>query len=99
MSSELEEFLRSHTELVLVNLWDDNCEASRYMEGLMGEIEHAKRIPVLRLHLAEHRDWAGAHGVYGTPALVVYYRGRPLFRLLGRVTPAELLQRFLDFGL
>jgi thiol-disulfide isomerase/thioredoxin len=99
MSSELEEFLRSHAELVLINLWDDNCEASRYMEGLMGEIEHAKRIPVLRLHLAEHRDWARAHGVYGTPALVVYYRGRPLFRLLGRVTPAELLQRFLDFGL
>jgi hypothetical protein len=99
MSSELEEFLRGYTELVLINLWDEDCEASRYMEGLMGEIERAKHVPVLRLHLAEHRDWAKAHGVYGTPALVVYYRGRPLFRLVGRITPAELLQRFLDFGL
>lgn len=99
MSKELEEFLRTYSELVLVNLWDDACAASRYMEQLMREIERLKGIPVLRLHLAEHRDWAREHGVYGTPALVVYYHGRPLFRLIGRVTSAELLQRFLDFDL
>lgn len=99
MSKELEEFLRTYSELVLVNLWDEECEASRYMERLMGEIERLKRVPVLRLYLADHRDWAKAHGVYGTPALIVYYHGRPLFRLIGRVTTAELLQRFLDFNL
>ena len=99
MSNDLEAFLQSFSELVLVNLWDDDCEASRYMEGLMGEIERVKRIPVLRLHLAEHRDWAKVHGIYGTPALVVYHQGRRLFRLVGRVTPEELFQRFLDFGL
>ncbi len=48
------------------------------------------------LALAEPRAWAHAHGVHGTPALVVYYRGQPLFRMMGRVTPTELLHRFQE---
>lgn len=99
MSRELEEFLHLYSELVLVNFWEEDGEESLYIEQLMGEMERFRRMPVLRLSLAEHREWAQAHGVYGTPALVVYYRNRPLFRLIGRVTPAELMQRLLDFDL
>ncbi len=99
MSRELDDFLRGYADLVLVNFWHEGCEASRYMEQLIGSIERFNDIPVLRLTLPEHRDWAGAHGIYGTPALIVYYRHQPLFRLIGRVTSHELLQRFLDFDL
>ena len=50
----------------------------------------------MHLKLNEHRLWARDHGVFGTPALVVYYRKRALFRIIGRVTPEELLRRFRD---
>jgi hypothetical protein len=99
MYDDLETFLRHHTGLVLVNLWERDCLASAYMEQLMHELEQHSHIPILRLTLAEHRDWAHLHGVYGTPALIAYYQGRWLFRLIGRVTPTELLQRLQDYHL
>jgi thiol-disulfide isomerase/thioredoxin len=99
MYGDLDAFLRYHTGLVLVNLWEQNCQASRYMDQLMREFERFKPIPILRLTLAEYRDWAGGHGIYGTPALIAYQDGRPLFRLIGRVTPIELLQRLAEHGL
>jgi thiol-disulfide isomerase/thioredoxin len=98
MSGDLEKFLRDYSGLVLVNLWADDCDASRYMDQLMREIERYAAIPVLRLTLHEHREWATAHGIYGTPALIAYYQNRPLFRLIGRVTPAELLQHLRQHG-
>jgi thiol-disulfide isomerase/thioredoxin len=94
MSSELDAFLQQYHDLVLVNFWEDNCEASRYMAQLLESIEQFQQVPMLRLALAEHRAWAHAHGIHGTPALVVYYRGQLLFRIIGRVTPTELLHRF-----
>jgi thioredoxin-like negative regulator of GroEL len=93
MSNELEAFLQQYRDLVLVNFWDEDCEASQYMARLL-DSEPFHKLPVLRLTLAEHRAWAQAHGVYGTPALVAYYRGQPLLRISGRVTPEELRQRF-----
>jgi thiol-disulfide isomerase/thioredoxin len=84
---------------VLVNLWEQHCQASLYMDQLMHELERFKPIPILRLTLTEYRDWAGDHGIYGTPALIAYQDGRPLFRLIGRVTPIELLQRLAEHGL
>ena len=99
MYDDLEMFLRNHTGLVLVNLWERDCLASVYMQHLMHELEQHSRVPILRLTLAEYRDWARLHGVYGTPALIAYYQGRPLFRLIGRVTPTELLQRLRDYDL
>lgn len=99
MHTDLEQFLQEYSDLVLINLWEKSCEASLQMDRLMQELERFKRLSVLRLNLTEYRGWASAHGIYGTPALIAYYRGRPLFRLIGRVTPAEFLQRLRDFGL
>ena len=100
MSRELETFLRRYPELVLVNFWQEGCDASRYMAQMLAGLEHFQQVSVLHLKLAEHRPWARDHGVFGTPALVVYYRKRALFRIIGRVTPEELLRRFreLDVG-
>ncbi len=98
MHRDLESFLHSYAGLVLVNIWEQDCEASRYMDLLMQELERVSPVPVLRLTLTEYRDWAQAHGIYGTPALVAYYHGRPLFRLIGRITPAELVQRLQQHG-
>jgi hypothetical protein len=99
MYDDLEIFLHNHAGLVLVNLWEQGCYASAYMERLMYELERHSRIPILRLMLAEHRDWARVHGVYGTPALIAYSQGKPLFRIIGRVTPTELLQRLQGYDL
>ncbi len=100
MSSELETFLQQYPDLVLINFWQEGCDASHYMAQMLAGLEHFQHISVLHLKLAEHRPWAGHHGVFGTPALVVYYRKRTLFRIIGRVTPEELLRRFreLDVG-
>ena len=99
MNRDLEEFLSSYTDLVLVRLWDENCEASRYMEQLIAETDRFNQTPVLHLTLSDHQEWAQQHGIFGTPALIAYYHHRPILRILGRVTPAELLQRFLDANL
>jgi len=94
MSSDLEEFLQQYDDLVLVTLWEEDCEASAYMTQLLESIEQLRRVPVLKLLLAEHREWAYQHGVHGTPALIVYYRHQLLFRMVGRLTPEELLRCF-----
>ena len=99
MSWELEEFLHTYSDLVLVHFQHENCEASRYMEQLLGSIERLKSTPVLHLALNEHREWAQAHGIYGTPALIVYYQHRVVCRIVGRVTPEELLQHFANMNL
>ncbi len=99
MYDDLEMFLHNHAGLVLVNLWARGCYASAYMERLMYELERHSHVPILRLALAEHRDWARVHGIYGTPALIAYYQGKPLFRIIGRVTPTELFQRLQDYDL
>lgn len=92
MNSDLEEFLQQYDDLVLVTLWEEDCEASAHMAQLLESIEQLRRVPVLKLLLAEHREWAHQHGVHGTPALIVYYRHELLFRMVGRVTPEELLR-------
>lgn len=97
MSEELVAFLRRYTDLVLVSFWEDDVPLVQ--KHLLAALERFQRIPVLHLRLAEYRDWAYAHGVHGTPALVAYYRQQPLFRLIGRTTPEELLQRLLSCGL
>jgi hypothetical protein len=99
MHDDLEMFLCNHAGLVLVNIWERDCLASAYMERLMAELEQHSHIPILRLALGEYRDWAHLHGVYGTPALIAYYSGRPLFRFIGRITPTELLQRLQSYNL
>lgn len=96
MSRELETFLQRHPDMVLVNFWQEGCEASRYMAQMLGTLEEFQRLSVLHLRLDEHRPWASGHGVFGTPALVAYCRRRPLFRLIGRVTSEELMRRFRD---
>lgn len=96
MSRELETFLQQHPDLVLVNFWQEGCDASRYMAQMLASLEEFQRVSVLHLRLDEHRPWAHGHGVFGTPALVVYCRRQPLFRIIGRVTPEELIRRFGD---
>jgi hypothetical protein len=91
--------LRQYADLVLVSFWEDEAEDRRSAERQLSRIDRFRHVPVLHLRLADYRDWAQAHGVHGTPALVAYYRHRPLFRLIGRTTPAELLQRLQDRGL
>ena len=99
MEQDLEHLLRNNTALVLINIWDDDCDASLYMEQLMQAFEQYASALVLRLTLTEYREWAHAHGIYGTPALVAYRQGRLLFRVLGRITPEELLQRLRQCGI
>ncbi|GIX47000.1 MAG: hypothetical protein KatS3mg131_1211 [Candidatus Tectimicrobiota bacterium] len=99
MLDELEAFLRRYAGLAVVVVWEDDHAPGTEMDRLLRDIERFGRVPVFRLALADCRDWAQAHGIYGSPALVVYYRSRPLFRLIGRATPAELLQRLRDCGL
>lgn len=94
MSSDLEVFLQQYDDLVLVTLWEENCEASAYMVQVLESLEQLRRVPVLKLLLSEHREWAHQHGVHGTPALIVYYRHHLLLRIVGRVTPEELLRCF-----
>lgn len=99
MRNDLEAFLQSYADLVVVYLWQEDSESSTYIEGLTGAIDRFKNVPIIRLTLSEHIEWAQAHGVYGTPAIVVYYQHRLLFRLIGRATPGELLQRLTEFEL
>jgi hypothetical protein len=94
MSSDLEVFLQQYSDLVLVTFWEENSDAGASMAQLLDNIEPLRQVPVLKLVLAEHREWAHTQGVHGTPALIVYYRHQPLFRVIGRVTPEELLRCF-----
>jgi hypothetical protein len=99
MSQDLAEFLQSYSGPVLVNLWEGDCSASREMEQRMQELESLTSIPVLRLAFPAYREWARAHDVYGTPALIAYHHGHCLFRLLGSTTVTVLLQRLRAYGL
>jgi thiol-disulfide isomerase/thioredoxin len=99
MSWELEEFLHTYSDLVLVHFQHETCDAGRYMEQLLGRIERFQNMPILHLPFHEHREWAQAHGIYGTPAFIVYYQHQLVFRIVGRVTPEELLQHFADVDL
>lgn len=99
MSRELETFLQEHPHLVLVNFWQEGCDASQYMAQMLATLKEFQRVSVLHLRLDDHRRWARGHGIFGTPALVVYYSRRPLFRLVGRVTPEELIHQFRDHEL
>jgi hypothetical protein len=94
MRSDLAAFLQQYDDLVLVNFWEENCEASTYMARLLDSIEQFRQVPVLKLLLAEHREWADLHGVHGTPALIAYYRHQPILRVMGRITPEELRRCF-----
>jgi hypothetical protein len=99
MRNDLEAFLRSYADLVVVYFWQEGYESKAYIEHLTGAIDRFKNVPIIQLSLPEYTEWAQAHGVYGTPAIIVYYRHQPLFRLVGRVTPDELLQRLMDFDI
>ena len=99
MSSDLETFLQQYSDLVLVTFWEEHSEASAYMAQLLDHIEQLRQAPLLKLGLAEHREWAYAHGVHGTPALIVYYQHQMLFKVIGRITPEELLRCFQNVQL
>ena len=67
MSSDLEVFLQQYSDLVLVTFWEDNSDADVYMGQLLDNIEPLRQVPVLKLALAEHREWAHIHGVHSFP--------------------------------
>ena len=96
MSRELDIFLQQYPDLVLLNFWQEGCDASRYMAQMLGGLDDFQQVSVLHLKLNEHRPWARDHGVFGTPALVAYYHSQVLFRIVGRVTPEELLRCFRE---
>jgi hypothetical protein len=98
MSHELEEFLCSHRGLVLVYLWEDDCPCSQKMALQIGELERLWRLPVLRLRLAVYHHWASWHGIYGTPACIVYHDGQPVLRCIGHTTTTTLSQRLQQCG-
>ena len=55
MSRELETFLQQYPDLVLVNFWQEGCDASRYMAEMLGGLAHFRQVSVLHLKLSEHR--------------------------------------------
>ena len=55
MSSELETFLRQYPDLVLVNFWQEGCDASRYMAQMLAGLERFQQVSVLHLKLGENR--------------------------------------------
>jgi hypothetical protein len=99
MPDDLERFLRDYVGPIVVYIWEQDCLASNDVELHLRVLERLKKLPIVRLPLPQYRDWASTHGIYGTPALVVYHYGQPLFRLLGRTTAATLLQRLHAYGL
>jgi hypothetical protein len=99
MPHDLERFLRDYAGPIVVYVWEQDCVASSNMDLHLRVLERLKRLPVVRLPLTLYRDWASTHGIYGTPALVVYHHGQPLFRLFGYTTAATLLQRLHEYGL
>jgi hypothetical protein len=99
MARDLDHFLYNNAQLVLINIWQDDCDASLYADELMQAFERYASALILRLTLPEYREWAQTHGIFGTPALVAYQHGRLLFRMMGRVTPEELLQRLRQCGI
>ena len=99
MVQDLDHVLYNDTQLILINIWQDDCAASLYMDELMQAFEHYASALILRLTLAEYRDWAQTHGIFGTPALLAYQHGKLLFRMMGRITPEELLQRLQQCGI
>ena len=94
MTNDLETFLEQYRDLVLVTFWEEDSEVSAYMAQLLDRVEPLQQVPILKLKLDEHRDWAHNHGVHGTPALIAYYQHQPLVKVIGRVTPEELLRCF-----
>ncbi len=99
MAQDLDHLLHNNAQLVLINIWQADCDASLYMDELMQAFERYASALILRLTLAEYSEWAQTHGVFGTPAVVAYQHGRLLFRMMGRVTPEELLQRLRQCGI
>jgi hypothetical protein len=69
------------------------------MARLLDGIEQLRQVPILKLPLGEHREWAQMHGVHGTPALLAYYRHQLIFRVIGRITPEELRRCFQNLHL
>ena len=67
MSRELETFLRCQPDLVLVNFWQEGCEASRYMAQMLATLEEFQRVPVLHLRLDEHRRGRAATAFSAPP--------------------------------
>ena len=102
MSDDLEKFLLHHPELVIVNFWERGTESSLIMEHVMREFERIRGPhcpPLICLDFLENQLWAMARGIFGTPGTLVYFQGKPLFRLLGLFSLEEFLKRLHEKGL
>jgi len=69
MSSDLEALLKQYEDLVRIHFWQENRIASAYMARLRESLQQFCQVTILKLLLADPREWAHMHGVDGVLTL------------------------------
>ncbi|MCC5875974.1 MAG: hypothetical protein JJU11_07120 [Candidatus Sumerlaeia bacterium] len=79
---ELEDFLSSHPEPVLVYLTEDFHPAALDVLNHLHAANN-RRWKVVEIPLHACRNWAARNGIHGSPSILVYKKGRLVTALLG----------------
>jgi thioredoxin 1 len=82
----------SNPQLVLVDFWAAWCPPCRKLEPIIEELaaEFDGRVTVVKLDVDENPETAGEYGIEALPTLILFQDGRPVERVLGYHSKAEL---------
>lgn len=91
------ELIKTSELPVLVDFWADWCQPCHIIAPEVKKVakEMKGKIRVVKLNVDENPQIAGQFGIRGIPTLILFYKGKPLWRQSG-VMPAAAIKNAVE---
>jgi len=81
-------------ELTLVDFYADWCGPCKMMKPILEELKQkvGKKAVIIKIDVEKNQQTAGAHGIQGVPTLILFKKGKVMWRQAGVVASNQLEQ-------
>ncbi len=97
LPKSFEELIRTSETPVLVDFWAEWCAPCRIIAPVLQKVakEFKGRLLVVKVNVDEKPDIAQRYGIRGVPTLILFHKGKVLWRVAGAL-PFEALKKQLE---
>jgi len=81
-------------ELTLVDFYADWCGPCKMMKPILEELKQkvGKKAVIIKIDVEKNQQTAGAYGIQGVPTLILFKKGKVMWRQAGVVASNQLEQ-------
>lgn len=84
---------------VLVDFYADWCEPCQWLNPILNDVQKtiAGKASVLKIDIEQHHDLKNEYSIMSVPVLMIFKKGKMLWRMNGFMYAAELSKKILEY--